>query len=47
MTKIFPNFNLDIFSNFISDGISDGNKTKISDDISDEEMSCMETIEKE
>ena len=43
-SKIFPNFNLDIFSDFTSDD----DKTKISDDISDEEIiSLMETIEKE
>ena len=42
-SKIFPNFNLDIFSDFTSDD----DKTKISDDISEEILSLMETIEKE
>ena len=40
---MFSNFNLDIFSYFITDD----DITNISDDISDEEIiSCVETMEK-
>ena len=42
--KIFPNFNFDIFGDFITDD----DITYISDDMSDEEViSCVETLEKE
>ena len=42
--KMFPNYNLDFFSDFITDN----DKTNISDDISDGEIiRCVETIEKE
>ena len=41
---MFPNFNLDFFS----DVITDNDITNISDDISDGEIiSCLETVEKE
>ena len=41
---MFPNFNLDFFSDFITDN----DITNIGDDISDGEIiSCVETIEKE
>jgi len=43
-SKMFPNFNLDLFGDFITDD----DITYISYDISDEEIiSCVETIEKE
>ena len=43
-STIFPNFNLEIFSDFKTDD----DVTDISDDITDEEMvRCVETIEKE
>ena len=42
--KMFPNFNVDFFSDFINDN----DITNIGDDISDGEIiSCPETIEKE
>ena len=42
--KMFPNFNLDFFSDFITDN----DITNIGDDISDGEIiSCVEIIEKE